>query len=1778
MVSSLRRLVMLGLLLLVGVSSAGCSCGGSDGGGDGGTPPDTTDGGTMPDGGVEPLDETVYPDGPFPSGGGFLPPPRPPVRTGTLALTRSRINSAWNLLPSLPAARIALLDTGVDTAHPNLAGRVGPGYDYVRDLADVVDTEGHGTAMAGALAGSGTGPSGGSFVGACSTCIVLPYRVLSASGEVSAADFNARAARAVQAAVREGAHVIVFGVSSPVATPELADAIQQALAQGIPVVAPAGNDGTTELEFPASLPGVISVGATYNASDLLHAHSNNAPGLTVLAPGESMVSLAPAGGFEVFGHTSLATAMVGGTAALLRGTRPSLRAEAVTSLIRGWAVPLDPAPSSEALGFGRLDARAAIETVTGPIGSITTLTDLAIGYAELIPARPKAGDKAWAVVRVENRGITDVDLTGRAVRLWVNNQYVNKQPLKGVLRPSERLEVRVFWPVSQAPGRVPVAVELAHSEQSSPADNVPGDDLRAIQEATLVAGPAPDLNAPLENLRAVARTETMLDPEIVADDRSDLRIIAITSPDDRRVGKTGRTFHVHLANHGTRPEEGRRLAWSLPGQDFPEVPVPTLLPGQRAIVELAWRDFTGGDLPFSLTLRVNIVPPEGGTVGPLQRHAFRFRYLPSGGVARTEYVDVPGPDMVVDAPFRIDTTRDEIPVLFFAPDYGDDEVTFSRMNLALSSTPDFSRSPPQVQSIYSQRGERGSSSWQPATVVDAWGRTQQNGFSTQLFPTEPLDHHTQGGWHAILRVPWSHLEAKMPSAQDPDGPAYYLQGTIYVKRTAILWRLVPFADEDELAFRRVLKVVRNRLPRLPGRDRDHYFDAHFHTINEYIQTPGITAGFNYVLLPMKAFGGPLGMAVESAYAQGFISLAERDGWTSGSAANRITFTDHNVFLSTNTAVSQSPDDCPGFGPTRPESGPCDEFATMRRLFDKGAGEEIAVAGGAHLLPIPFSQVKGGAHLLSYGDTHRDGPWHGGSPSQPNPLEVGALLEQIARGPSTDDPFSFAAHPFAKPLAWSGAALTRALGYGVAPATHPNAGLTFKGFQVWNQKKEFCRSFRDADLFTSLNPFPDARSNTEWAKSSTYRAWIRDDVREWESRIRRGLRYADPGGTGTFFRKVFAMGGTDAHGDFNYSTDITSTLVASRLIHSLLPDDEHSVCSNAWGMVRTMAVVEDCSVPEDCPRGLTCAAGACVGGREKQDAPALSAMGHGRAVVTDGPVAHLVLDAQTQFSSRTLEWDENKQSFTAGTADPWFDVDGYMGGAGRFDGAGTALMPVDGPVMDDTWTSYWNSTPNFVRTVVSWGGNASQALEGTYLTYVFPAETNQNVRELRPYSTWDDTIPLPVPPENSPAYLRYAAGNSVPATQQPRSSSEEPFALYYHGLSVARSGYQTPAFEFLTNPIWVAPVPLLVRNNAECVNQSARLTRVAVRLRIPLTLNETQPFAEVYLQALDPATGRSGGPKYPLVPSAGYPRDTGAGADLVQRGEHEYEATLDVQLLGSPGASSGSYIIVFRDPKDPHDNVLNSFAVRRRLPQCVDTPSSKPLCCEFNPTGLTRNCYSASPNGACGSCGVTCRATERCEAGQCVDNLGPWTCSGVTCTPPQTCCYGRCMSFVNNDQACGACGNPCKADERCCGTTCVPLGTESNCLDCGDTCTAGQTCCKFGGCQDLSSTPTACGGCLRQCDTTFEPLCRLGECKARDDVSSCGSAGIACGARQGCCPIFANHNPFTIADYACRPLDTASDCGKCNEQCRADRCDLEPTGKRCGNECDDGTTCSEGVCQ
>jgi subtilisin family serine protease len=275
----------------------------------------------------------VEPDDPF------WPSQWSPVKTHAPA--------AWSRTTGDPATLVAVVDTGIDASHPDLAGRVTPGWDFVNGDADPSDDNGHGTAAAGVVAAAGDNHIG--VAGYCWRCRVMPLKVLDASGGGFASDV----ARAIVLATDSGARVINASLGGPLEDGSLAAATQYAQARGALVVAAAGNDSSSQLNYPAALPGVVSVGAS-NQADALYPFSNQ--GAAVAAPGENMTT-ARGGGYERFVGTSSAAPVVGGIAGLLFSLVPGATAAQVASALEQSAVPIT------GVTFGRVDAKRALASL-----------------------------------------------------------------------------------------------------------------------------------------------------------------------------------------------------------------------------------------------------------------------------------------------------------------------------------------------------------------------------------------------------------------------------------------------------------------------------------------------------------------------------------------------------------------------------------------------------------------------------------------------------------------------------------------------------------------------------------------------------------------------------------------------------------------------------------------------------------------------------------------------------------------------------------------------------------------------------------------------------------------------------------------------------------------------------------------------------------------------------------------------------------------------------------------------------------------------------------------------------------------------------------------------------------------------------------------------------------------------------------------------------------------------------------------------------------------------
>jgi type VII secretion-associated serine protease mycosin len=262
---------------------------------------------------------------------------------------------------------VAVVDSGVDASHPDLAGQVLPGKDFSGEDPHQ-DDDGHGTEMASLIAGRGHGANNSAGVmGLAPKSKILPVRA-DAGKYMDSAAWPA----GVRYAVDQGAKVINLSFNDDNAYPgsKGAKAIEYAQEHDVVVVSGAGNDGGT-VNYPAALPGVVAVTAI-DESLTFWDESNSGKGVTLAAPGVRILAAEPnlASGYGEADGTSHATAYVSAIAALVRSKYPDLTAGQVINRLVKSASFLQhegkKAPDEE-LGYGIARPGSAL-TMDIPVG------------------------------------------------------------------------------------------------------------------------------------------------------------------------------------------------------------------------------------------------------------------------------------------------------------------------------------------------------------------------------------------------------------------------------------------------------------------------------------------------------------------------------------------------------------------------------------------------------------------------------------------------------------------------------------------------------------------------------------------------------------------------------------------------------------------------------------------------------------------------------------------------------------------------------------------------------------------------------------------------------------------------------------------------------------------------------------------------------------------------------------------------------------------------------------------------------------------------------------------------------------------------------------------------------------------------------------------------------------------------------------------------------------------------------------------------------------------
>lgn len=270
----------------------------------------------------------------------------------------------WDQVDNSEAVVVAVLDTGLNTGHPDLIGRTVAGKDYINGSTNVIDRdrdEGHGTMVSGCIVAAANNGIGIAGVAGTANIKVAPFCI--GNGDFSNATI---VAALMDAADRSDIDVINMSYGGYFTSTTEQTAVDYALAKGKILVASSGNEGSDkeagQYSYPASYEGVISVGATDQNQEIAYFSQYN-DRVDLVAPGESIVTTEKSGAYTYIDGTSFSSPIVAGACAVLLAEDDSLTASQVESVLKETALDLGQAGKDNYYGYGLLQLDQALEKV-----------------------------------------------------------------------------------------------------------------------------------------------------------------------------------------------------------------------------------------------------------------------------------------------------------------------------------------------------------------------------------------------------------------------------------------------------------------------------------------------------------------------------------------------------------------------------------------------------------------------------------------------------------------------------------------------------------------------------------------------------------------------------------------------------------------------------------------------------------------------------------------------------------------------------------------------------------------------------------------------------------------------------------------------------------------------------------------------------------------------------------------------------------------------------------------------------------------------------------------------------------------------------------------------------------------------------------------------------------------------------------------------------------------------------------------------------------------------
>jgi type VII secretion-associated serine protease mycosin len=310
-------------------------------------------------------------------------------------IVRLGLDRAWNLSRGA-GVTVAVIDSGVDARRqPKLVPALVPGYEYrttqtppgyARAAGVTGDCDGHGTGVTSIIAARPGNDD--RVVGVAPEARVAMVRAVTPIGNAT----GQQLADMINTAASLGS-VLNLSWATREDSPQLRSAIQAALRRNVVIVAAAPNEDDQAANwYPAAYPGVLAVAAVKPDGTPLQG-KNRASWIGVSAPGDRITALAPISGYQAVSGTSFATALVSGTAALVRSRFPGMPAAEVVRRIVGTAAPLGV--GRDQVGAGMLDPYRALTGELPAVSPSATPTPVGSVAVQPRPAPPRTLADQW---------------------------------------------------------------------------------------------------------------------------------------------------------------------------------------------------------------------------------------------------------------------------------------------------------------------------------------------------------------------------------------------------------------------------------------------------------------------------------------------------------------------------------------------------------------------------------------------------------------------------------------------------------------------------------------------------------------------------------------------------------------------------------------------------------------------------------------------------------------------------------------------------------------------------------------------------------------------------------------------------------------------------------------------------------------------------------------------------------------------------------------------------------------------------------------------------------------------------------------------------------------------------------------------------------------------------------------------------------------------------------------------------------------------------------------